>query len=70
MRLQGKTALVTAAGQGIGRASALALAAEGAQVWATDVNAGLLTSYQGVANVTALRNYQEFRPNVAAIPRD
>ena len=54
MRLQGKTALVTAAGQGIGRASALALAAEGAQVWATDINAGLLAPYQGVANVTAL----------------
>ena len=32
MRLQGKTALVTAAGQGIGHASALAMAAEGAQV--------------------------------------
>jgi 2-keto-3-deoxy-L-fuconate dehydrogenase len=55
MRLQGKTALVTAAGQGIGRASALALAAEGAQVWATDVNAALLDSYAGVANVTTLR---------------
>ena len=39
MRLHGKTALVTAAGQGIGRASALALAAEGAEVWATDVDA-------------------------------
>jgi S-adenosylhomocysteine hydrolase len=38
MRLKGKTALVTAAGQGIGRASVLAMAAEGAQVWATDVN--------------------------------
>jgi 2-keto-3-deoxy-L-fuconate dehydrogenase len=54
MRLKGKNALVTAAGQGIGRASALALAAEGAQVWATDVNAKLLESYRGVANVTAL----------------
>lgn len=54
MRLKGKTALVTAAGQGIGRASALAMAAEGAQVWATDVNAKLLESYQGVANITAL----------------
>jgi len=32
MRLKGKTALVTAAGQGIGRASVLAMAAEGAQV--------------------------------------
>jgi 2-keto-3-deoxy-L-fuconate dehydrogenase len=54
MRLEGKTALVTAAGQGIGRASALALAAEGATVWATDINAGLLESYKGVANITAL----------------
>jgi 2-keto-3-deoxy-L-fuconate dehydrogenase len=49
--LQGKTALVTAAGQGIGRASALAMAAEGAQVWATDVNAQLLQAYAGVPNV-------------------
>jgi 2-keto-3-deoxy-L-fuconate dehydrogenase len=37
-RLTGKTALVTAAGQGIGKASALAMAREGAQVIATDVN--------------------------------
>ena len=37
-RLAGKTALVTAAGQGIGRASALAMAAEGAKVLATDIN--------------------------------
>jgi 2-keto-3-deoxy-L-fuconate dehydrogenase len=48
MRLKGKTALVTAAGQGIGRASVLAMAAEGAQVWATDVNPKLLDSYDGV----------------------
>ncbi|MEM6372278.1 MAG: SDR family oxidoreductase [Pseudomonadota bacterium] len=41
-RLDGKRALVTAAGQGIGRASAIAMAAEGAQVFATDVNADLL----------------------------
>jgi NAD(P)-dependent dehydrogenase (short-subunit alcohol dehydrogenase family) len=54
MRLDGKTALVTAAGQGIGRASALALAAEGAQVWATDVNASLLVAYEGVAGVRAV----------------
>ena len=37
-RLDGKRALVTAAGQGIGRASALALAREGAHVYATDIN--------------------------------
>lgn len=41
-RMQGKTALVTAAGQGIGRASALAMAREGASVIATDVNEAAL----------------------------
>lgn len=51
MRLKGKTVLVTAAGQGIGHASVLAMAAEGAQVWATDVNEKLLERYAGVANV-------------------
>jgi 2-keto-3-deoxy-L-fuconate dehydrogenase len=55
MRLKGKTALVTAAGQGIGRASVLAMAAEGAQVLATDVNEALLAGYAGVANVTTAR---------------
>lgn len=43
-RLAGKTALVTAAGQGIGRATALAFAAEGARVIATDIHPGLLDS--------------------------
>ncbi len=41
-RLDGKTCLVTAAGQGIGRASALAMQAEGANVFATDVNSDAL----------------------------
>jgi 2-keto-3-deoxy-L-fuconate dehydrogenase len=54
-RLAGKNAFVTAAGQGIGRAVALAFAAEGAHVWATDVNDKLLEGYRGVANVTARR---------------
>ncbi|MEL6914417.1 MAG: SDR family oxidoreductase [Pseudomonadota bacterium] len=47
-RLSGKRALVTAAGQGIGRASALALAAEGAHVLATDVDPGLLADLERV----------------------
>jgi 2-keto-3-deoxy-L-fuconate dehydrogenase len=42
-RLQGKVALLTAAGQGIGRATAVAFAREGAAVWATDVNEASLT---------------------------
>ena len=37
-RLEGKSVLVTAAGQGIGRASAVAMAKEGAKVFATDIN--------------------------------
>ncbi|WP_395667323.1 SDR family oxidoreductase [Rhodoferax sp.] len=43
-RLQGKTVLITAAAQGIGRASALACAAEGARVIATDIQQSLLDS--------------------------
>jgi len=54
-RLEGKTVLVTAAGQGIGRASALAMAAEGASVWATDVNEKLLAAYEGVSGIRAVR---------------
>lgn len=43
-RLQGKTAVVTAAGQGIGRAISLAFAGEGARVIATDINGEALAS--------------------------
>src|SRR3954452_4206110 len=42
-RLKGKTALVTAAAQGIGRASAVAMAREGAKVYATDIREDLLS---------------------------
>lgn len=48
-RLSGKRALVTAAGQGIGRATALAMAHEGADVFATDVNLEALHSLKAEA---------------------
>lgn len=51
-RLAGKTAFVTAAGQGIGRGAALAFAAEGAKVWATDINAATLKALDGTAGIT------------------
>ena len=46
-RLAGKTAIVTAAAQGIGRATALAFAAEGAEVFATDINAAKVAEIAG-----------------------
>jgi 2-keto-3-deoxy-L-fuconate dehydrogenase len=56
-RVAGKTAFVTAAAQGIGRAIAEKLASEGAVVTATDLNGDLVTelnSQQGIAATSAL----------------
>jgi 2-keto-3-deoxy-L-fuconate dehydrogenase len=50
-RLAGKTALVTAAGQGIGRAVAETYAREGAQVIATDLNPKLLAEMAGMKGI-------------------
>ena len=54
-RLAGKTALVTAAANGIGRATALAFAAEGAQVTATDIQEAALAELGGTPGITARR---------------
>jgi NAD(P)-dependent dehydrogenase (short-subunit alcohol dehydrogenase family) len=54
-RLQGKKALVTAAGQGMGRAAALAFVREGAKVIATDVNEKLLEGFKGNAAIRGER---------------
>jgi NAD(P)-dependent dehydrogenase (short-subunit alcohol dehydrogenase family) len=51
MRLKDKVCVVTAAGQGIGAATARAFAREGATVWATDVDAKKLDALAGVAGV-------------------
>lgn len=54
-RLSGKTALVTAAGQGIGRAIVQAFVREGARVIATDINAPALASLAQDTGCTTLR---------------
>ena len=53
-RLQGKKALVTAAGQGIGRATVAAFLREGAHVIATDIDAALLAELARLPGCTAL----------------
>lgn len=52
MRFEGKTVLVTAAAQGIGRAAAERLRDEGASVWAADRDADALAALTGVMPIT------------------
>lgn len=54
-RLAGKTALITAAGQGIGRATAEMFAAEDANVYATDINDAALAELGAINGITALK---------------
>ena len=53
-RLAGKTALITAAGQGIGHATALAFHNEGARLWATDIDGEKLAGLAALEGVTGV----------------
>ena len=63
-RVAGKTDLVTAAGKGIGRASALALVREGATVWATDVDDSALAELAAEAVKAGLSDLKTGRLDV------
>lgn len=54
-RLAGKNALITAAGQGIGRATAEMFAAQGARVFASDINDVALNELDAIGGITALK---------------
>ena len=74
-RLAGKRAAITAAGQGIGRATALAFAAQGARVWAADINDSALATLAAECpdlttrhlDVTAGDEIQSFASELGAI---
>ncbi|WP_029041431.1 SDR family NAD(P)-dependent oxidoreductase, partial [Cucumibacter marinus] len=68
-RLDGKRCLVTAAGQGIGRASALAMHREGATVFATDVNEEALAALASEGLETFRFNVREPGEIAAAVER-
>lgn len=65
--LEGKTALITAAGQGIGRASAEAYAQAGAKVYATDINEDALAELAKIDGITALSLNVMDAENIASV---
>jgi 2-keto-3-deoxy-L-fuconate dehydrogenase len=69
-RLAGKRALITAAAQGIGRATAVAMAREGALVLATDLNATLLVDLEAEAGLTTARLDVTDEAEIAKLARD
>ncbi len=69
-RLAGKRALVTAAGQGIGKAAALAFAREGGEVIATDINDKALAALAGTKRLSARRLDVADKGAIGALARD
>ena len=67
INLKGKTALLTASGQGIGFAVAKAFAASGAYVIATDVNSKTLSTLDGIVSETHLLNVTDNNVNIASV---
>lgn len=71
-RLAGKTALITAAGQGIGRATAELFASEGAYVIASDINDDALAELGGIDSIEPLKldvtDNQAVTAAVASLP--
>jgi 2-keto-3-deoxy-L-fuconate dehydrogenase len=70
MRLHDKTALITGAGQGIGRATALRFAEEGARVIATDVNETSLAELTGTPGIETRRLDVLDAGAIAALPEE
>jgi len=70
MRLNGKRAFITAAGQGIGRAIAERYAQEGAEVTATDLNADLLDGLDGACRALDVLDKQALQQAVTEAAPD
>ena len=68
--MQGKTALVTAAAAGIGKASALLFAAEGAKVIATDIDEKGLKALEGTAGLSTRRLDVTDKAAIEALARE